>query len=131
MSPKPDQVAPLAANAPVAADGAAAFGWHIDADPVLLPPSPWTDVYGRRCAVCRRRPPPRAAAAAATALSTSAPPPGPSNHYTPPSHPPAAPTRAARRPNRAPGAPRFVSALVYLSPCWQDAWGAPTRLLDP
>jgi hypothetical protein len=40
-------IPPLAANAPTAADGDDAFGWHIDADPMLLPPSPWTDVYGR------------------------------------------------------------------------------------
>lgn len=76
-----DAVAPIAANAPVAADAAGLYGWHIDADPVMLPPSPWTDVYGRT-------------------------------------------------PNRAPGAPRFVSALVYLSPRWDAGWGAPTRLLD-
>ena len=76
-----DAVAPMAANAPVAADDAGLYGWHIDADPVMLPPSPWTDVYGRT-------------------------------------------------PNRAPGAPRFVSALVYLSPRWDDDWGAPTRFLD-
>ena len=76
-------VTPLAANAPVATDGAELFGWHIDADPALLPPSPWTDVHGRY-------------------------------------------------PNRRPGKPRFVTALVYLSPEWQwPEWGAPTRCLDP
>ncbi len=76
-------ITPLAANAPVAADGADGFGWHIDADPASAPPSPWTDAMGRY-------------------------------------------------PNRLAGAPRFVSALVYLSPTWRaDEWGAPTRFLDP
>jgi len=42
-----DSVTPLAANAPVHADGEDAYGWHIDADPMLLPPSPWTDYHGR------------------------------------------------------------------------------------
>mmetsp|Transcript_44836 Transcript_44836/g.82491 ORF Transcript_44836/g.82491 Transcript_44836/m.82491 type:complete len:587 (-) Transcript_44836:138-1898(-) len=74
-------IAPVAANAPVASDGDEAFGWHIDADPMLAPPSPWTDAYGRY-------------------------------------------------PNRAPGGPRFVTAMVYLSPQWEAAWGAPTRFLD-
>lgn len=74
-------IPPLAGNAPVAADGAAAFDFHIDADPMLLPPSPWTDAFGRY-------------------------------------------------PNRAPGKPRFVTALVYLSPRWEAAWGAPTRFVD-
>ena len=77
-----DAVPPLAANAPVAADGGDAYGWHIDADPALLPPSPWTDCYGRY-------------------------------------------------PNRAPGRPRFVTALVYLNRRWPEGWGAPTRFLDP
>jgi hypothetical protein len=40
-----DAVLPIAANAPTAADEGA-FDWHIDADPNLLPPSPWTDYYG-------------------------------------------------------------------------------------
>lgn len=75
-------VPPVAGNAPVADDGDA-FSWHIDADPMLLPPSPWTDFYGRYA-------------------------------------------------NRAPGKPRFVSVLVYLSEEWDAAeWGAPTRFLDP
>lgn len=78
-----EEVTPLAANAPKASDGAECYGWHIDADPALLPPSPWTDCYGRY-------------------------------------------------PNRAPGKPRFVSALVYLSKEWQwPDWGAPTEFLDP
>ena len=75
-------VTPLAANAPIAADGDACYHYHIDADPALLPPSPFTDVFGR---------------------------------YT----------------NRAPGKPRFVTALIYLSPEWRSRWGAPTRMLDP
>ena len=49
----------------------------------MLPPSPWTDVYGRH-------------------------------------------------PNRAPGSPRFITALVYLSAEWRwPDWGAPTKFLDP
>ena len=68
-------ITPLAANAPVHADGDDCYGWHIDADPALVPPSPWTDLFGRY-------------------------------------------------PNRLAGAPRFVTALVYLSPEWRDAWGA-------
>ena len=75
-------ITPLTANAPVHADGNECYGWHIDADPALLPPSPWTDLYGRH-------------------------------------------------PNRLAGAPRFVTALVYLSPEWKTEWGAPTRFLDP
>ena len=42
-----DCVTPLAANAPLASDGDECFGWHIDADPYLLPPSPWV---GQACA---------------------------------------------------------------------------------
>jgi len=76
-------VTPLAANAPTAADGASCYSWHIDADPRLLPPSPWTDVHGRY-------------------------------------------------PNRSPGKPRFVTALVYLNAEWRwPEWGAATRFLDP
>lgn len=37
-------VSPLTANAPTHGDD---FAYHIDADPYLTPPSPWTDVYGR------------------------------------------------------------------------------------
>ena len=37
----------VAANAPVSADGEGELGWHIDADPMLLPPSPWTDYHGQ------------------------------------------------------------------------------------
>lgn len=74
-------ISPLAANAPVASDSPETFNWHIDADPMLAPPSPWTDAFGRY-------------------------------------------------PNRAPGVPRFVTAMVYLSPRWEAAWGAPTRFLD-
>ena len=38
----------------------------------------------------------------------------------------------SRYPNRQPGRPRFVSALVYLPAEWDAAaWGAPTRFLDP
>ena len=36
-----------------------------------------------------------------------------------------------RYPNRAPGKPRWVSAVIYLPHEWRDAWGAPTRFLDP
>ena len=75
------EVPPLAGNAPCAADAADAYSWHVDADPLQLPPSPWTDAFGRY-------------------------------------------------PNRAPGKPRFVSALVYLNPAWEAEWGAPTRFLD-
>ena len=74
-----DAVGPIAANAPVHGDE---YGWHIDADPMLLPPGPFTDFFGRA-------------------------------------------------PNRAPGCPRFVSALVYPVPEWQPDWGAPTEFLDP
>ena len=74
-----DAVGPIAANAPVHGDE---YGWHIDADPMLLPPGPFTDFFGRA-------------------------------------------------PNRAPGCPRFVSALVYPVPDWQPDWGAPTEFLDP
>ena len=78
-----DDVTPLAANAPLASDGNECYSWHIDADPALLPPSPWTDCFGRY-------------------------------------------------PNRQPGKPRFVSALVYLNEEWKwPEWGAPTRFLDP
>ena len=37
-------VSPLTANAPTAGDR---FEYHIDADPVQVPPSPWADVFGR------------------------------------------------------------------------------------
>ena len=37
-------VSPLTANAPTHGDE---FSYHIDADPNLAPPSPWTDVFGR------------------------------------------------------------------------------------
>jgi len=37
-------VSPLTANAPTYGDS---FNFHIDGDPYLTPPSPWTDVYGR------------------------------------------------------------------------------------
>ena len=42
-----ESVTPLAANAPISTDGPECYGWHIDADPLLLPPSPFTDIYGR------------------------------------------------------------------------------------
>lgn len=37
-------VSPLTANAPTHDDH---FDYHIDGDPNLTPPSPWTDIYGR------------------------------------------------------------------------------------
>lgn len=37
-------VSPLTANAPTYGD---TFSYHIDADPLQAPPSPWTDVFGR------------------------------------------------------------------------------------
>jgi len=37
-------VSPLTANAPTHGDS---FEYHIDADPNLAPPSPWSDVFGR------------------------------------------------------------------------------------
>lgn len=37
-------VSPLTANAPTNGDF---FSYHIDADPNLTPPSPWTDIFGR------------------------------------------------------------------------------------
>mmetsp|Transcript_58360 Transcript_58360/g.142717 ORF Transcript_58360/g.142717 Transcript_58360/m.142717 type:complete len:566 (-) Transcript_58360:90-1787(-) len=39
-----DTVSPLTANAPTLHD---LFDYHIDGDPNLMPPSPWTDIYGR------------------------------------------------------------------------------------
>ena len=39
-----DCVSPLTANAPTVGD---VFQYHIDGDPNLTPPSPWTDVFGR------------------------------------------------------------------------------------
>lgn len=71
----------VVANAPVAAD-AGQYRYHVDADPFLLPPSPFTDFFG---------------------------------HYV----------------NRTPRRPRWVSALVYLSPDWPTDFGAPTRFIDP
>jgi hypothetical protein len=69
-------------NAPVAADADGGYSYHIDADPSLLPPSPWLDVHG---------------------------------HY----------------PNRCPGKPRFVTAVVYVNEAWGETWGAGTVFLDP
>ena len=37
-------ISPLTANAPTHGDS---FDYHIDADPLQVPPSPWADVYGR------------------------------------------------------------------------------------
>jgi 2OG-Fe(II) oxygenase superfamily len=39
-----DSVSPMTANAPTHGD---VFTYHIDGDPNMTPPSPWTDVYGR------------------------------------------------------------------------------------
>jgi len=38
-----DEFTPLVANAPITGDH---FSWHIDADPNMLPPSPWRDRHG-------------------------------------------------------------------------------------
>ena len=38
-----DGCAPMVANAAVYGD---AFQWHIDMDPALAPPSPWTALHG-------------------------------------------------------------------------------------
>ena len=46
-------VSPLTANAATFGDR---FDWHIDADPNLTPPSPWTDIYGRYPNRCRGKP---------------------------------------------------------------------------
>lgn len=46
-------VSPLTANAATFGDQ---FDWHIDADPNLTPPSPWTDVYGRYPNRCPGKP---------------------------------------------------------------------------
>ena len=71
----------IAANAPVSGDGDDAYGWHVDADPAVVPPSPWKDAFGAYA-------------------------------------------------NRSPGRPRWVTALVYLSPEWKAEWRASTRFLD-
>lgn len=39
-----DCVSPITANAPCFGDS---FDYHIDADPMQVPPSPWADVFGR------------------------------------------------------------------------------------
>lgn len=39
-----DCISPLTANAPTHGDS---FDYHIDADPLQVPPSPWADVFGR------------------------------------------------------------------------------------
>ena len=39
-----DCISPLTANAPTHGDR---FDYHIDADPLQVPPSPWADVFGR------------------------------------------------------------------------------------
>jgi hypothetical protein len=39
-----DCISPLTANAPTNGDS---FDYHIDADPLQVPPSPWADVFGR------------------------------------------------------------------------------------
>eukprot|EP00986_Skeletonema_menzelii_P017035 scaffold17147_cov136-Skeletonema_menzelii.AAC.1 len=39
-----DCVSPITANAPVYGD---TFEFHIDADPMQVPPSPWADIFGR------------------------------------------------------------------------------------
>ena len=72
-------ISPVTANAPTHGDS---FEFHIDCDPLQVPPSPWADVFGRY-------------------------------------------------PNRSRGRPRFVSCLLYLNEEWNEAFGAPTRFLDP
>jgi hypothetical protein len=37
----------------------------------------------------------------------------------------------AHSPNRSPGKPRFVTALIYLNEHWEGVWGASTQFLDP
>ena len=37
-------ISPMTGNAATSID---TFSWHIDADPALVPPSPWADIYGR------------------------------------------------------------------------------------
>jgi hypothetical protein len=39
-----DSISPITANAPTNGDS---FDYHIDADPLQVPPSPWSDVFGR------------------------------------------------------------------------------------
>ena len=46
-------VSPLTANAPTHGDK---FDYHIDADPNMTPPSPWTDVFGRYPNRCPGKP---------------------------------------------------------------------------
>lgn len=46
-------VSPLTANAPTSGDR---FDYHIDADPLQVPPSPWADVFGRYPNRSRGRP---------------------------------------------------------------------------
>lgn len=48
-----ESVSPLTANAATFGD---TFDQHIDADPALTPPSPWTDVYGRYPNRCKGKP---------------------------------------------------------------------------
>jgi hypothetical protein len=48
-----DSVTPLNANAPIHGHD---FEYHIDACPMLAPPSPWTDVYGRYPNRCPGKP---------------------------------------------------------------------------
>ena len=47
------EVSPLTANAATCGDS---FEWHIDADPNMTPPSPWTDIYGRYPNRCLEKP---------------------------------------------------------------------------
>ena len=41
----------MVANAPVYGDQ---FSWHVDADPAVLPPSPWRDYFGTYTNRCMR-----------------------------------------------------------------------------
>lgn len=47
------ETTPITANAPTLGD---TFALHIDGDPCMAPPSPWTDIYGRYPNRCKGKP---------------------------------------------------------------------------